>query len=210
MIKNLLNWFGPRAKDTIKSCPEIQGHLTIQTFDRRGKVVQESSGFNIWTLTGREYLSEVIALNAFSSNPTRQTFRDDRVAYIALGTGSQEEVAEVRKLTVPVGLGGTASGTFLSPIDTCLFPATASTTTKTSVQFIKEFSSSDYSPSSSIVLTEAGLFTDGNPNDNWSLGTLSTAFAQSSYFSPVAYKNFEPITKTSDYSMKIVWEVRFI
>lgn len=210
MIKNLLSWFGPKSADTIKSCPEIQGHFTIQLLDSRGKVAQESTGFNIWTLTGREYLSEVIALQSFASNPTRTTFREDRIAYIAMGIGSQEEVAGVRKLTNPIGLGGQASGTFLSAIDASIFPATSSGTTKTSVQFIKEFSATDYSPVNSIVLTEAGLFTDGNPNDNWSLGTLSTAYAQANSFSPVAYKNFEPVTKTSDYSMKIVWEVRFI
>lgn len=214
MIKNLLKWFGPASADTIKSCPSIQGHLTVDLINRRGKVVRRSSGSNIWTLTGREYLSELIALETFSLNAnTRTKFRDDRIAYIGLGTGSQPEVAEVASLVNPVSYDdGTAnSGTYLALLDMpAIFPATSAATTKTAVQFIKEFGELDYSPVNSIVLTEAGLFTDGNPNNNWEIGTLDRSLAQSYTISPVAYKAFEPITKTSDYTMKIVWEVRFI
>lgn len=215
MIRKLLNWFGPSAVDTIKSCPSIQGHVTIQMLNQRGKVVKQSEGYNIWTLTGREYLSELIALQTFNTvEADRVLFRNDRVAYIGMGTGSQPEVAEVNSLVSPVSLdtATSGSGTYLAVLDDpATFPATSSSTTKTAVQFIKTFGSTDYSINSStnIVLTEAGLFTDGDPENNFAVGRITQLPGAYSH-APVAYKTFEPITKTSDFTMKVVWEVRFI
>ena len=218
MIKTLLNWFGPKAVDTIKSCPEIQGHFTVQMLDSSGKVRRQSEGYNIWTLTGREYLSELISLQTFSAiEADRVLYRNDRIAYIGLGTGSQPEVAAVSSLVYPVGYDtGVQSGNFLAVLDPAQFPATSSATTKTSVRFSREFTSAEYSiitssnPTGAIVLTEAGLFTDGDPTNDFAVGTISTALADSSGFAPVAYKTFEPITKTPDFTMKVIWEVRFI
>jgi len=218
MIKNLLKWFGPSAAETIKSEPSIKGHMTIQLLDHRGKVVQQSEGYNIWTLTGREYLSELIALQSFSAiEANRGLYRNDRVAYIAMGTGVQPEVAGVSQLVYPVGYdSGVQSGTYLAILNPAEFPATSTSTTRTSVRFSRTFTSGEYSvittqnPTGTITLTESGLFTDGDPTNNFAVGTLSTAFADSEGFSPVAYKTFEPITKTPDFTMNIVWEVRFV
>ena len=55
IIKKLLNWFGPSAKDTIMSAPAVKGHVTIQLFNKEGKLHHQVDGYNIWTLTGREY-----------------------------------------------------------------------------------------------------------------------------------------------------------
>ena len=217
MIKQLLNWFGPSAKETIKSCPEIQGHMTVQLLNQAGKVVTQTEGYNIWTLTGREYLSELIALQVFNTvEANRTTYRNDRVAYIGMGTGVQPEIAGVANLVYPVGYDtGTQDGTFLAVLDPAEFPATSSGTTRTSVRFSRTFSSGEYSvptvnnPSGSIVLTEGGLYTDGDPTNNFAVGTISTAFGDSFGFSPVAYKTFEPITKTPDFTMRVIWEVRF-
>lgn len=214
MIRKLLNWFGPSAVDTIKSCPSIQGHVTIQMLNQRGKVVKQSEGYNIWTLTGREYLSELIALQTFNTvEADRVLFRNDRVAYIGMGTGSQPEVAEVNSLVSPVSYDTGSYGTYLAVLDSpATFPATSSSTTKTAVQFIKTFNSTDYSidASTNIVLTEAGLFTDGDPGNDFAVLNRPIQLASAYSHAPVAYKTFEPITKTIDFTMKVVWEVRFI
>ena len=216
MIKNLLNWFGPKSVDTIKSCPAIQGHVTIQLLDSRGRVCKQTEGKNIWTLTGREYLSELIALNSYSAIETdRGLFRNDRIAFLGLGIGSQPEVSTVSSLVNPISYdtGAAQSGTFLSVLDTpAIFPSSSSSSTITAVQFSKTFGSSDYSvgAGSAIVLTEAGLFTDGDPNNDFQVGTVSANWVDSAGFAPVAYKTFEPITKTPDFTMKVVWEVRFL
>ena len=214
IIKKLLNWFGPSAKDTIMSAPAVKGHVTIQLFNKEGKLHHQVDGYKIWTLTGREYLSELIGLQTFSAiEEDRVLYRNDRVAYIGMGTGSQPEVAAVSSLVYPIGFDtGNQGGTFFATLDPATYPATSSSTTKTSVRFARTFTSGEYSVGSnnSITLTEAGLFTDGDPTNNFAVGTLSTAFADSEGFSPVAYKTFEPITKTPDFTMKVVWEVRFV
>jgi len=216
MIKNLLNWFGPKSADTIKSCPTIQGHVTIQLLDHRGKVKTQTEGHNIWTLTGREYLSELIALRAFSTAEAgRGLFRNDRVAYIGMGVGSQPEVSSVSSLVAPVSYdtGSQGTGTFLAVLDTpSVFPASSSSSAITAVQFSKTFDANHYSVgnNSAIVLTEAGLYTDGDPSTNFAVGGVSPDWIDSSFFAPVAYKAFEPITKTPDFTMKVVWEVRFL
>lgn len=204
MIKSLLNWFGKGAEDTIKSCPSIQGHVTIQLIDERHRVKKHVEGCNIWTLTGREYLSEIIALKV--SSP-REGFREDRVAYIGMGVGSTLEIAEVSRLVDPIVYDGGSN--FLAPLQTpATHPATASSTTKTSVQFIRQFSSNELNSVNPI--TEAGLFTDGDPSNNFIVGSAPVTLSGAGTRAPVAYKTFEPISKTSDFTMRIVWEVRFI
>lgn len=213
MIKNLLNWFGPKkSADIIKTCPTIQGHVTVQLFDLDGKLKKETEGFNIWTLTGREYLTELISLQAFSLvEADRIVYRKDRVAYMGLGIGSQVEVSNISSLVDPISYdtGVSGTGTFLSLVD---IPVTFPSTNSTAVQFIKTFGPTDFSvnPGSSVVLTEAGLFTDGDPGNNFAIGQDFTAWQNSASFAPVAYKTFEPVTKTQDFTMKIVWEVRFL
>lgn len=217
MIRNLLNWFGPSAVDTLKSDPAVKGHMTVQLFNKNGKLNYQTDGYNIWTLTGREYLSELIGLQTYSTvSQNRVLHRNDRIAYIGMGTGSQPEVASVSGLVYPVGYdSGVQSGNFLAVLDPADFPATGSST-RTSVRFSRTFTSGEYSiqtltnPSGAITLTEAGLFTDGDPTNNFEVGTISTSLADSAGFAPVAYKTFEPITKTPDFTMRVIWEVRFV
>ena len=204
-------------KDAMKDCPSIQGHVTLR-LEERGKLVKQVEGYNIWTLTGREFLSELIGLKAFHATVpgNRQFFREDRVAYIGVGTGTQTEVAEVSSLVSPVAAntGATSStvGTFLMPLDApATLPATSLSTTNTSVQFIKTFGLTEISfGTTPVAVTEAGLFTDGDPTNNFAVPIPSTAWADASTIAPVAYKTFEPITKTQNYTLKVVWEVKFI
>jgi hypothetical protein len=184
----------------------VEGRVRIETREG-GKRRQVSEGKNIWTLTGREYLAELIARSARSGTST--TFRDDRVSYIGLGIGSQAEVANIESLVDPVPYVSTQ---FLAPTQTpALFPASGTGTPITSVQFVREFGTDEISyDGSAVVLSEAGLFTDGNPDEDWSVEALDTTFAGASGRAPVAYKTFEPITKTTSFTMRVIWEIRFV
>ncbi len=187
--------------------PVVEGRFTAETREG-GKLRKRAVGKNIWTLTGREYLAELIALSAFSP---RTPFREDRVAYIGMGIGSQTEVAAIASLVDPVPY---RTAEFLAPVNApAIFPASGTGTPITSVQFVREFGLTELSfgsPASAVVLTEAGLFTDGNPEDDWNVGTLDTSFVASSARAPVAYKTFEPITKTTSFTMRVIWEIRFV
>ena len=202
-FSKLFSWFSPEVIEDHKSAPAIQGVFSAETRER-GKLVSSVSGNNIWTLTGREYLTELIALRA--ANP-REVYRQDRVAYIGLGAGAQPEVANIRSLVDPIPY---SPGEFLAPLVTPpTFPMSAAAITKTSVRFGREYGLGEISLGFDVVITEAGLFTDGNPDDDWNLTAL-TGLQASGDRAPVAYKKFEPITKTSNYTLRVVWEVRFI
>lgn len=207
-MTSLFRLFSPAVwRSVLHHDPVVEGRVSIETREG-GKRRQVSTGKNIWTLTGREYLSELIALSAFSP---RTTFREDRVAYMGMGIGSQAEVAGIASLVDPVPY---VSAEFLAPVNApATFPASGTGTPVTSVQFVREFGTSELSfgtPATAVVLTEAGLFTDGNPLDDWSTSTLDTSFANSYDRAPVAYKTFEPITKTTSFTMRVVWEIRFV
>jgi hypothetical protein len=201
----LFRLFSPSVwRSVIHHDPMVEGRVRIETREG-GKRRQVSEGKNIWTLTGREYLAEMIALSARSP---RTTFRDDRVAYIGVGTGSQAEVANIESLVDPVPF---VTSEFLAPTQTpALFPASGTGTPITSVQFIREYATTEISiGGAAVVLTEAGLFTDGDPDNNWAIGAPVT-FTPASTRAPVAYKTFEPITKTTSFTMRVIWEIRFV
>lgn len=202
-IGNLLKWFSPADVLDHKNAPAIQGYFQAETRER-GKLVDRSEGLNIWTLTGREYLAELIALRAVSP---RDVYRSDRIAYIGLGSGSQAEEAGVTSLVSPIPY---TPGEFLAHVASpATFPSSAASSTRTAVRFIREYGLSEISLGYDVVLTEAGLFTDGNPDDDWALNA-PTGIDGAGDRAPMAYKTFEPITKTSQYSLRVIWEVRFI
>ena len=202
-FKQLLNWFSPKVVADCKNAPAIKGFFQAETRSG-GKLVTRSEGFNVWTLTGREYLSELIAIQAVSP---RTTYRDDRISYIGLGSGSQAEEAGVTSLVDPIPY---SPGEFLAPVAAPVtFPASGAASTKTAVRFIREYGLSEISLGYDVVLTEAGLFTDGNPSDNWALNA-PTGIDGAGDRAPMAYKTFEPITKTTEYTLRVIWEVRFL
>lgn len=183
----------------------IHGHLTLQVLDLDMKVVHQVSADNIWTLTGREFLVQLMALR---SRSPRGGFRDDRVGFIGLGAGVQPKVANITSLVDPVPY---RTDEFLAHLAVpAQFPASGTTEGITAVRFIRTFARDEVSLSGSVVVTEAGLFTDGDPDNEW--GTLSTPtdFATTAGRAPVAYNTFEPITKTPDNSLRVIWDVRII
>jgi hypothetical protein len=206
VINFIRKFFGPKVlQDVAKQSPEVKGYLKVEA-RRNGKLVTAREGFNIWTLTGREFLAETIALK--SLNPTRERVRSDCVAFIGMGKGAQPEVSNILSLVDPTPYIG---GQFLARVSVpATFPVSGVDAARTSVQFIREFGLAELSLlGSDVILTEAGLFTDGDPDDNWAI-PAPTSFVSSSGRAPVAYKTFEPITKTPDLTLRTVWEVRFI
>lgn len=202
MLNQISRLFSPAVwRSVLHHDPMIEGRFRLETREG-GKRRATREGKNIWTLTGREYLSELIALSAQSP---RTTFRDDRVAYVGMGIGAQPEVADIPSLVEPITY---RTGLYLAPLDTpATFPTSGTSSTRTSVQFAREFGTNELSLGTSVILTEAGLFTDGEPTADWDLSAIvlsDAAFDRA----PVAYKTFEPITKTTQFTLRLVWEIR--
>jgi hypothetical protein len=133
----------------------------------RGKIVPFSrrEGKNIWTLTGREYLAQLMSYAAYGSPGTPQ--RNDRIKYIGFGTGAQEEVSSVSQLAAPTPVDNT--GAYLGILD--VPPTYPLTPIRTTVQYKRTFSEFEISVLGTVILTEAGLFTDGSPDAGWEPGT---------------------------------------
>jgi hypothetical protein len=203
-ILRFLPFFGPKMLKEHSSAPAIEGHVTVETHEN-GRLRQHVEGSNIWTLTGREYLSELIALRANGVGDS-SFFRNDRIALIGVGVGAQPEVANISSLVEGVPY---APGEFLARLKVpATFPVLSSTSSRTAVRFVREYGQNEISLGTNVVLTEAGLFTDGDPDANWSrpaptgMGVVDRA--------PMAYKTFEPVTKTSAFTLRLIWEVRFL
>lgn len=205
LARVLARFLPPRTlADAVKQDAQIKGHFQFELREG-GKLRQRYSGFNIWTLTGREFLAESMALQARSP---RTRFRSDCIAYIGLGSGAQAEVSEISSLVDPVPY---KTGEFLAALDTpATFPTSGSATSNTSVRFVREFSQGEISLGYSVVLTEAGLFTDGDPDDDWSVSALPTDFATTAGRAPCAYKAFEPATKSTQFAFKPIWDVSLV
>ena len=123
-----------------------------------------------------------------------------------VGLRREEEVANITGLVQPVPY---VTGEFLAAVQVpAVFPA--SSTTRTSVRLIREYGRSEVSLGSSVVLTEAGMFSDGDPASNWAVGSKPTDYATSSGDAPFFYKTFEPVTNTPDLTLRLTWEVRFV
>ena len=201
-IASLLSTFSPKTLLAHKNAPAIKGRVHIETREG-GKLRQQVDGYNIWTLTGREYLAEVIALSAASP---RTPFRNDRIRYMGLGIGSQAELSSVTSLVNPIPF---SAGQFLAPVDV---PAIFPDNPNPAVQFVRTFGLTEISlGGTNVILTEAGLFTDGDPADNWAIFSEDVpGFEESSSYAPMAYKTFEPVTKTTQFTLKLVWDVNFV
>lgn len=202
-ILDLIPWFGRKKISDAKCAPAVEGYVSIDTFED-GKQRQHVEGSNIWTLTGREYLAELVALRAFTGDST--FFRNDRIAFVGVGMGSQPEVANIPRLVAGVPY---APGEFLARLKVpATFPVLSSTSSRTAVRFIREYGQNEISLGSSTVITEAGLFTDGDPDDGWAR-PAPTGMAVVDR-APMAYKTFEPVTKTTAFTLRLVWELRIL
>ena len=185
-----------------RSVVEVKGWVTC-LLRERGKIVPGSrrSGHNVWTNTGREYLSMLM-----SYAPNGTPFRNDRIAYMGVGTGFQTEDSSVAGLISPAAYYGTS---FLAPIDNSVtgFPLRP---TRTTVRYVRIFTESDITPGNSapVLVSEFGLFTNGH-NNSFTVDARDTTLGNAALQAPVAYKAMtEPIEKTSGIELELDWEIR--
>lgn len=177
----------------------------------RGKIVPGTrrEGFNIWTLTGREYLARLMSYSSYSPlTPAR----NDRIKYIGFGIGTTPEVSSVSKVVSPIAYTSGGGDKFLADLAIPTYPFQTSGSYGTAVKYTREFSETELSITTSVTLTEAGLFTDGSPTSSpipFTPGTRDITLAQAGNQAPVAYKTFEPLKKTQNFVLQASWEVRF-
>lgn len=179
----------------------------------RGRIVPGShrEGHNIFTVTGRNLLSKLVAWHSLGGNDEPYTQR--RIRWVGVGSGTQLEVPTVSSLNQSILVD---ANNYLAAIQAIEFP------TSSSVRFIKEFSTSEITTTNTpFTISEAGMFADvspakpGNPNDGYedvpyNAGFVDTVLNPASGTNPpVAYKAFEGLTKTVDFTFEIRWDFRF-
>lgn len=173
-----------------------------------GKIVPGSKreGHNVFTVTGRNLLSKLIAWETIAAADIPYTNR--RVRWIGVGIGSFLEVTTVASLAQPQKATPT---NYIVPLQTVEFPS------PTSVRFIKEFGTGEITVAGAPVnVTEAGLFADVSPGNaggvediGHTAPTDTTRDPTIGTNPPVAYKSFEGLTKTVDFTLEFRWEFRF-
>lgn len=179
----------------------------------RGKLVHGSrrEGHNIFTITGRNLLAKLVAWQTIGATDVPYTHR--RVRWIGVGVGTQLEAPTVTSLAQAVLV---TSSNYLMALQAVEFP------TSSSIRFIKEFALGDITITNApVTVSEAGLFADVNPAEP---GSLSDGFEDVAHNPgivdtvlnpavgsnpPVAYKAFEALTKTVDFTLEIRWDFRF-
>jgi len=195
-----------RLQDSIAAMANFEVFLR----DKDGRVVPESirRAHNVFTTTGRNWLSKLCGWRTLGSPDEPYTNR--RVRWMAVGTGSQPEVTSVTSLQTPTLFLGSD---YLAPISSVSFP------TSTSIRFTRVFGLTEVSISGPVVLTEAGLYVDVNPynfvtggegfEDTVAPVGTSVLNPEIGTNPPAAYKNFDPITKTQDFTLELRWDLRF-
>ena len=201
----------PRLKDIRGVDFDIESNISVYLRER-GKIVPGSrrEGHNVFTITGKNWLSRLIAWHAISAPPGADfPYTHRRVRWLAVGSGSQLEVATVSALANPLPY---TTGLYLAPLDSVSFP------TSTSVRFSKEFAANEITLAGTPVdVSEFGLYADTNPaststaNDDNPFGTgedtvLNPAIGTNP---PIAYKSTEVLPKTVDFTLVTEWEFRF-
>jgi hypothetical protein len=170
----------------------------------RGKIVPGTrrEGKNVWTLTGREHLAQLMSYRSYG--PPLVGERRDRIRYIGFGSGSQPEVSSVNRLVTPISFD--AGSNFLAQVSLPTYPLSPSRTT---VRYSRIFSETELSVVGNVILTEAGLYTDGAPGSDFEPGTRDITLANALLQAPNAYRVFDPLTKTQNFVLEVSWEVRF-
>jgi len=185
----------------------VRSNMSV-TMRERGKLVDRREGHNVFTITGRNLLSKLLSWQTpLTTNDVPYTQR--RVRWMGVGIGTQLEVTNVSSLNQATLATATD---YLVPIQSVEFP------TSTSVRFIREFATGEITVLSPtpVVVTEAGLFADvdlasGPPTEDAPFsGGRTTLDPSVTTNPPIAYKAFDGMTKTRDFTMEIHWELRFL
>jgi hypothetical protein len=203
-------------RDTVEVKNNI--HMVMR---ERGKIIGRRESHNIWLNLGREYLASLLAYSSFSPLTPE---RNDRIAYMGVGIGGNQQIALTTANTPPLvtAYPGTNNQTDTDPTVTALerpvrisggslpYPgsggdvwlgqvqAPAVHATATQVTFSHLFGETDisYNPFLIVPLSEIMLFTyNASPNVYNNTG--------------VAYDTFPSISKTNAFSLEVDWTVLF-
>lgn len=180
---------------------EVCNVRVIATDLTTGEVISDQMGHNVWTNTGREYSC---LLKSYKDNGA--PYRNDRIRYVGLGTGTQPESVSVTRLVSPVAFNG---GLFLHEINLGLTSFQTTNGAKTAVRYTCRFNEEHLvaSQGSTTFITECGLFTDGH-QDTFQQGQRDRTLSRAGSQSPIAYHTFDPIPKTSSIQLDLIWELR--
>jgi len=164
------------------------------------EVIAERVGHNVWTNTGREYSC---MLKTYGARGV--VLRNDRLAYVGLGDGNQPEAVSVTRLASPVAF---SAGQFLKPLshELTTFPSVVGA--RTAVRYVARYTFTDVSlGDSTAMISECGLFTDGEQR-TFVAQQRDTRISVAEQQSPVAYHTFDPIPKSPNTELEIIWELR--
>lgn len=200
------NW----VDEILPSKVQVEGFFSAVCRER-GKIVPGTrrQGKNIVTLAGREYYARV---GSYASYSPLTRARQDAVRYIGFGIGTTPEVTSVTRLVSPIAYDASSGGIFLAELAIPTYPFQTSESFGTAVRYTREFSETELSTSTTVDLTEAGLFTDGSPSASptpFAAGTRDRTIALAAFQAPNAYKSFEVLKKTQNFVLQIAWEIRF-
>lgn len=193
--------------DVLPEKVHVEGFFTA-LLRERGKIVPGSrrQGKNIVTLAGREFYARV---GSYSSYSPLTKARRDGIRYIGFGIGTTPEVTSVTKLVSPLAYDASSGGLFLAELAIPTYPFQTSGSFGTAVRYTREFAENELSTTTTVNLTEAGLFTDGSPSDSFAPGTRDRTISQAAFQAPNTYKSFEVLKKTQNFILQIAWEIRF-
>ncbi len=210
-VSDTLYLNGREALPPEKEVVQIKGHLELVCRER-GKIVPGTrrEGHNIWTLTGREYLARLMSYAAYGIGSVPDTpSRNDRIRYIGMGVGTTPEVSTVTRLVSPIAFDSGGSQ-FLAEVAIPTYPMQVSSSIFGNVvQYLREFTELELSVSGTVIVTEAGLFTDGSATSSFAPKTRSTLLTDAAAQAPAAYKTFEALKKTQNFVLQASWKVSF-
>jgi hypothetical protein len=191
-----------RSWGSEKSVVEVKGWVKL-VLRERGKKITEREGHNVWTNTGREFLTQRISLDLASPS---STIRTDAVAFIGVGIGAKTEEPGVLSLQTPIAYD---TSLFLAEITGVSFPAYP---VRTTVEYQRTFAETEITIiPGTVLVSELGLFTNGDPAGTPAngFGTRLRGTTDMGAVAPVAYKSFEPVAKTENMQLEIFWQIRF-
>ena len=207
-------------------------NVAISVYEN-GKLIDQRTTHNVFTNTGRTWLSRLVGSPDYSQNPPA-THEVDKIAYIGFGCGGalqtdnkfatgQTELVTVKALQdpVPVSIDG-GQRLYLKRVDnqansSIYFPGDFRT------RFIVDIAESELSfagnatrvsnveVGTSVPITEAGLYlSSANPRFTHEANPANPLEADPAEPNKlVAYNIFDPIHVTTNVILRVEWELRF-
>jgi len=147
----------------------------------------------VLTQTGREWLTQLCPWSFIGAPDV--AFTEDRIRWVGLGSGGFPMIPGVMTLDSPIEY---ATGLYLTELSAS--PGTTFPTVQ-SVEFTRQYLTTEVSLTGPALVSEAGLFVDQNPSLN-----LDPAVSNNP---PVFYKSFEGLMKSSDFLLLVDWTLKF-